>query len=206
MLKMAEPHLHNVWKTDSGPAVPNDAANFAKKVLDSISKHVRDLRKALKEDDDTVATHFPVFSEIFSEGKEPSRSGGGGGGGGGSPRPFHIQRVESKPLPADPEDPTMIRFETTFEIFLSKKQLKKTEKLEALVDPGWLVREESGPVRDDSLLVKDSIVAPEGFEQEEKGFRGWVTENPIRFTWQSTYFPDDWKVAPDPRVNEVEDS
>lgn len=204
LLKMAEPHLHNVWSTAASPSVPSDAAAMAKAVLDSVQTRVTALRKTLKEVDHSVATHFPAFSQFFTEGRSPSVTPPSPPPPQ-PPRPFHIAGVSVKRLDANINDPALIRAESSAMLQLTEKQLTKSDTLTVSVSPGWLVYEESGGIKDDSLLDQDSIDIPSGFYETDGGFVGELTADPKKFTWRTNFYPDDWQIAPDPVVRVVND-
>lgn len=201
LLRMSEPHLHNEWQTEAGNAVPEDAARFATATFKALQARVGALRSSLKEEGPQVAQRFPVFSQVFSEGKAPSvtpprppRH---------PPRPFKITGASDKHLDANLKDPTQIRVETTVELSLTEKQLKTVDHLEVFVTLGWRVLEESGAVLDATLLDDSSISVPAGFDlvdEEKHKYRGWLNADPKPFTWQTRFFPDDWRIVPDPQV------
>ena len=198
LLKMSEPHLHNIWKAEPSPSVPADSAALAQAVLNRVADRVVVLRRTLKEDDHTVSTHFPVFSQFFTEGRGPSIT---------RPpnppapkRPFHILGGSNKRLDANMKDHTSIRAESSVDLVLTDEQLAKGNRLKVAFSPGWKVFEESGGIRDDSLLDIESIEAPDGFEKVENRYVGDLTAVPAKFTWKTEFYPDDWQIAPDPVV------
>lgn len=204
-LKMAEPHLHNEWISTASPSVPRSAAEFAKKVLDKVHNGVTDLRRQLKTDDAKKHQHFPAFSKLFAAG----RSSTGRPVGPKPPkqhRSFSIQ-FQPKLLDAAFDDPTRIRMMCTVEVALLPKRAKTANEVEAVLDLGWKVLEERGPVRDPALSDPSSIVLPAGFTIGPDGkIRGRVTSTPVVFEWHSRFYPDDWQVVPDPEVDEVVDA
>jgi hypothetical protein len=204
LLRMSEPHLHNEWLTEAGNAVPKESADFAAATLSLVQKQVGALRSSLKEQEVQVARRFAVFSRVFSEGKAPSVT---------PPpkpprpsRPFRITGASNKHLDAKLTDPTLIRAQSTVNLSLTEKQLRKSKQLEVTVMLGWRVMEEHGPVHDTSLLDDSSIVVPPGFvpvEGSTRTFRGRLTADPQPFTWSTNFFPDDWQITPDPVVEAV---
>ena len=202
LLRMAEPHLHNEWQTEAGNAVPKGSAEFAKGVLSEIQHRVAALRNAIKERDVEVARRFPVFSRVFSEGRAPSVT---------KPtppkppkRPFRITGASNRHLAAHPADPTLIRAETTVHLSLTPAQARQNGGTLAVeVTLGWRVLEESGAVQDPALLDATSLRVPAGFSRkspDSNTFVGVLTDVVQEFTWATTYYPDDWRIAPDPQV------
>lgn len=205
LLRMSEPHLHNEWQTNAGNAVPKESADFAAATLNLVQKRVGELRSSLKEQEVQIARRFAVFSRVFSEGKAPSvtpqpkpRQ---------PPRPFKITGASNKHLDANVNDPTLIRAESTVNLSLTEKQLRKSPRIEVTVTLGWRVMEERGSVLDPTLLDDSSPVVPSGFVSVDgsvRTFRGWLNADPQSFTWSTNFFPDDWQVAPDPVVEAME--
>lgn len=205
LLRMSEPHLHNEWQTEVGNAVPKESAEFAAATLAAVQKRVGALRSSLKEQEVQVARRFAVFSRVFSEGKAPSVT---------PPpppprlsRPFRITGASNKHLAANPADPTLIRAQSTVNLSLTEKELRRSERLAVTVTLGWRVMEERGAVPDPTLLDPSSLVVPAGFvrtSEQPPTFRGWLTAEPQAFTWSSNFFPDDWRIAPDPVVVSID--
>lgn len=201
-LKMAEPHLHNEWISTRSPSVPGYAADFAKKVLDKVHKGVTDLRSQLKTEDVKKHQHFPAFSKLFSAGRSP-------GARPVDPKPhkqsrsFSIQ-FEPRLLDASLEDPTMIRMMCTVKVALLPRRAKVVSSVEAVIDLGWKVLEERGPVNDPALRDPSSVTVPNGFAIGTDGrIRGHITAEPAVFEWHSRFYADDWQVVPDPQVDEM---
>lgn len=205
LLRMSEPHLHNEWQTIEGNAVPQDSAKFAEETLSRIQKRVGPLRASLLEKEVNIPQRFASFSRVFSEGKSPSVS---------PPkpipkpyRPFQITGASHRHLEAKIDDPTQIRAESTVHLSLTEKQLGKAAHLEVLVTLGWKVMQEANLVSEASLLDLNSLGFPEGFTPvggTDRTFRGVLTADPKPFTWQTTFFPDDWCISPDPVVEAIE--
>ena len=196
-LKMAEPHLHNIWNTEVSNSVPGDAARLAKWTLNKVRDQVTVLRNALKGDAPKSEHQFSEFSELFAAG--PTRVPGSG-----RPREprghrdFSIQFLETEPM--ETADPDFIRIRCEATISLSPAAAKKREEIVSHVHLGWGVLEESGVKKESSLSgsVED---LPSGFiNGTAGGFVGPIKASPVRFTWTSSPFPDDWQVAPFPEV------
>ena len=205
LLRMSEPHLHNEWQTEAGNAVPKESAQFAAATLSSVQKRVGALRGSLKEQEVQVARRFAVFSRVFSEGKAPSVTSQPKPRP--TPRPFRITGASNKHLDANVKDSTLIRAESTVNLSLTETQLRKSDRVEVTVTLGWRVMEERGSVPDPTLLDDSSPVVPNGFVSVDGSpgtFRGSRTADPQPFTWSTNFFPDDWRVAPDPVVGAIE--
>jgi hypothetical protein len=198
-LKMAEPHLHNVWNTDRSPSVPEYAADLARDVLESCRKAVASLCGDLKVADPMITHHFPEFSELFSTGPrktktpiiDPLPKGN---------RDISIQYVETRLDPSVTE-PGTLRLMCTVRICLSRAGAKAAGIRPAAIRLGWGVLEERGPAWDATLLDADSTVLPPGFVLDDHMVAiGDLTAEPLEFRWRSGPFRDDWQVVPYPDV------
>ena len=205
LLRMSEPHLHNEWQTKESNAVPADSAKFAAAVLADIQKGVGALRATLKDEPAQVARRFSVFSKVFSEGKAPSVT---------KPptpkparRPYEIKGASKAAIDADPNNPTMVRATTSVEVTIAPHHVtsKGVNSMEVEIALGWLVSEESGMVSDPSLLDLGSVIPPPGFTPKAPNshiYVGTISTSPVKFTWGTVYFPDDWRIAANPVVTD----
>lgn len=226
LLRMSEPHLHNEWQTSASNSVPAESAEFAAAVLKAVQTEVGKLRSALREDDTPVARHFSAFSRIFSEGRSsitapppPPRKH----------RDTSIEFPDSVDREPEASDPTKVRFATSAEFALSEKFLKRwtakvgdeeakrsAPKLDVRITIGWSVREEVGESVDALLLDVASCRPPAGFtpDPDHPGeFTGTLKARrdsedklgalTVRFSWRSTYFPNDWRVRPHAEVSAI---
>jgi hypothetical protein len=200
-LKMSEPHLHNEWITRPSPSVPKEYADFASRTLNKVATCVSELKNKLRDDTASDRIRFDAFSNIWSEGSSVGRSGSDDDRPKRS-RDFSIQ-YEDQEIDVDVHDPTQLRMTCTVVISLLPRPAAATA-VAASVDLGWGVLEERGPVRDARLTDPTTELAPPGFRHEEGRYIGLVSSTPVRFSWTSGFFPDDWQVVPDPQVERVD--
>ena len=203
LLKMAEPHLHNVWRETSDGSTPKDAADLARQVLRKISERVKEVREKYSRPEESKNLQFDIFAEILG-GKDrtqgprppvPSKE----------PRDFSIENVRPELLGADPKDPTKVKIQASVRISLSKQALKRIKSARVQVCLTWKVLEDglSGTV-DPELF--GSLVGswPKGFVEIRPGVaEGELTHEKLDFKWNSTFFPDDWQILAHPQVETV---
>ncbi len=201
-LKMSEPHLHNEWIAKPSPSVPKEYADFASRTLTKIATQVSDLKNKLRDETETERIRFDEFSDLWSEGTAVGTIGGGEDKPPRS-RDFSIQFVDTD-IDADPNDPTMLRMTCTVSISLLPRAAAKGEPVEATVSLGWGVLEERGPVHEPALTDPTADSVAPGFTLNGGSYRGPVSSTPVQFTWTSDFFPDDWQVVPEPRVDRVQ--
>ncbi len=207
LLKMAEPHLHNEWRTKPDGSTPRDAAALAKDVLNRIDRRVREVREEYSKPQQPKDLHFDIFASILS-GKEQTVKKDPKPKPDPSPREFRIHDVSRASIDFDPKDATQVMLSATAKISLSQAALKNMGimKAKVRVELGWKVLEEgqAGTV-DSSLISATSGVWPKGFSEIKPGVAvGVLTALPVVFAWQSAYFPDDWQVLPFPKIELVE--
>jgi hypothetical protein len=204
LLKLAEPHLHNTWRTAANDmSTPVDSAELASKTLVKIHDEVLRVRKQFMKPEQQSDLHFDVFADVFSgsqivvspqkKKKKPV-----------APREFQIHGVSRALLDANIVDPTQIRIRAKAEISLSDAVPRKVESLLTKVSLQWRVMEEgsSGGVVDDDLADHFSVTWPAGFKEITPGVAiGELGRVPLFFEWDSDFFPDDWQVSPLPIVD-----
>jgi len=206
LLKLAEPHLHNEWRTRADMSTPEDAASISLKTLKKVHEEVLRVRKAHLKPEKPSDLHFDVFSEVFA-GQETAVT-------------KKIKRIDVQPRNyrihdlshtlQDPNivDPTKIRLRTEMNLSLSENVDSSIDEIDSVVNLGWRVLEEgdSGGVIDPTLMDLESVVAPPGSILIEPGvYRVKVGGKPVHFAWESVFFPDDWQILPAPQVKEFND-
>ena len=203
ILKMTEGHLHNAWKEKEQEVGDAEYAKFATAVLDGLAEQTKTLRDRIKTSDEAADVRIKAFEKIFTS-KGPSKGPSGGGGGNKPPgsRPFSIRYPVPPTRDFDPSDPTKLRFNRVVEISLRPDF--PLDELEATIDLGWKVFEDSGPARDNSLTDLEEIELPTGFVLADSVATGILTKAPVTFRWSSQYFSDDWQVVSDPDVNQAD--
>jgi hypothetical protein len=206
LLKMAEPHLHNVWRTRPDGATPKDAADLASAVITKIEKRVKDVRAENSKPQELKDLHFDVFADILS-GKDSVTKRQPKPIVEKPPRDFSIQGVTRAVLDCDPNDITHIRIESSALIKLSDSALRRTLKVRARVRLAWKVLEDGEAGTYDPRLSDDTLTAwPRGFVVTDPGTaEGIIRSTSAEFRWTSQYFPDDWQVLPYPEVTLIED-
>lgn len=206
LLKMAEPHLHNEWRTNADGATPSDAADLAKAVLQKIDRRVRELRDEYSKPQAVKDLHFDVFAEMLSGAdqvlRRPTTKIGIV-----EPRDFRIHEVSRALVGVNPNDVTEVGVSASAKISLSQEAVKRTKKAVVKVSLSWKVLEDGeGGVVDAALADHAGVKWPPGFKEIQPGTaEGIMTALPIRFEWSSQYFPDDWQVLPFPRVDLIQD-
>ncbi len=196
-LKLVEGHLHNSW-IDGGVVAKPELLDFAKKVVRGVGDKVKELRTRLADEDAESDGRVRAFDELLS--LVGSRPGIDPPPPPPPPRPWVIQEASGSSIIASEENPALVRAEGQVKIGL--KPDVSEDEMEVVINLGWGVVEDSrSPKRDDSLSDTESIDAPPSFTREEDGvLKGSLTKDPRWFRWKSTWFPNDWKVAPDPTV------
>ena len=203
LLKMAEPHLHNVWRETSDGSTPKDAADLARQVIKKISERVKEVREKYSRPEESKNLQFDIFAEILggkdrTQGPRPPAPPK-------EPRDFSIENVRPELMGADPKDPTKVKIQASARISLSKKALKSIKSARVQVCLTWKVLEDglSGTV-DPELF--GSLVGswPKGFVEIRPGVaEGDLTHEKLDFKWNSTFFPDDWQILAHPQVENV---
>lgn len=201
-LKMTEGHLHNAWKTDPDQVGSKIRADFARVVLEHIQKDYRTLRSRIAKSEEASDIRIRPFERLFSS-KGPSV-------GRIDPqkprserrRDITIQQVSQTVVDYDERDPTRLRFNSIANIAVRSDHANAS--LEVAVDLGWAVFEEAGAKRDGTLSDAALTIAPKGFSEVNGTWVGELTKIPLTFSWSSVYFPDDWRVVPDPEVTVME--
>jgi len=208
LLKMAEPHLHNEWRTQRDGSTDKDAAALAKDVLNRIDRAVKRVREEHSKPQEQRDLHFDVFASILA-GKEKARKQTKEGEVEPQvPREFKIHDVSRALVDADPKDPTQISISATARISLSSAALRihGISKARVLIQLSWKVLEEgSAGTTDARLLNHDHDVWPPGFVVDKPGTAiGVMSALPQSFSWRTAYFPDDWQALPFPRIELLE--
>lgn len=200
-LKMAEPHLHNEWRTKADGATAPKYAKFAKAVIDRVGRRVKEVRDEFSKPSVFKDLHFDVFAEMFAGPDSVSRRPAPINPP--SPRDFKIHDLSQSNLEANEHDPTKIRFSSTASISLSSKVLAALKKLgleqaTVRITLGWKVLEDGeGGTVDPSLADHPSCVWPSGFNEVAPGIAvGPMGKTFLPFRWSSSYFSDDWQVLP----------
>jgi len=203
LLKLAEPHLHNMWRTaPNDMSTPEDSAELANKTLSKIHEEVLRVRKLNMRPERQSDLHFDVFAEVFagsqvvvSPPKTETKKL--------EPRDFRIHGVSRALLDANVDDKTQIRIRAKTEISLSDAVPANIKTLPTKVSLQWRVMEEgsSGGVVDEHLADHFSVTWPAGFKEVSPGIAiGELGRTPVSFGWDSGFFPDDWQVSPLPIV------
>jgi hypothetical protein len=201
-LKMTEGHLHNSWKTSVESVGDRAAAQLARSVLDKINEQVRLLRKKIRPEAEAVDIPVRAFRKVFNQkGTSAGASTGGEDRREVVQRDFVIRDVSRTGHEFNPKRPTELKANGTARIGL--RQDHKLSEMEVTIDLGWAVYEESGPKRDNTLTDESSVSLPQGFVLEDGALKGKLTKELVELSWKSLYFPDDWRVAPDPRVSQA---
>lgn len=203
LLKMAEPHLHNVWRETSDGSTPKDAANLARQVIKKISERVKIVREKYSRPEESKNLQFDIFAEILggkdrAAGKRPRIKPI-------EPRDFSIENVKMDLKGVDPKDLTKVQVGASAKISLSQKALKNMKKAKVRVSLNWKVLEDSSS----GTVVPElfgSLVGswPAGFVEVQPGVaEGEMTETKLEFKWLSAFFPDDWQILAHPQVEIV---
>jgi len=203
LLKMAEPHLHNVWRETPDGSTPKDAANLARQVIKKISERVKAVREKYSRPEESKNLQFDIFAEILG-GKDrtvgpippPIPP---------PPRDFSIENVKPKLMGSDPKDPTKVQISASAEISLSNKALERMERAKVTVSLTWKVLGDvSGGTVDQELFGSLIGSWPDGFVEIQPGVaEGELTDAKRKFEWKSAYFPDDWQILAHPQVELV---
>ena len=203
LLKMAEPHLHNVWRETSDGSTPKDAANLARQVIKKISERVKEVREKYSRPDEAKNLQFDIFAEILggkdrTQGPRPPAEPK-------EPRDFSIENVKPELMGVDPKDPTRVQIQASARISLSKKALEKIKRANVKVSLTWKVLEDgSGGTVDPELFGSLIGLWPTGFVEIQPGVaEGVLTHEKLDFKWKSAFFPDDWQLMAHPQVEFV---
>ena len=203
LLKMAEPHLHNIWRETSDGSTPKDAANLARQVIKKISERVKEVREKYSRPDEAKNLQFDIFAEILggkdrTQGPRPPI-------GPIEPRDFSIENVKPELMGVDPKDPTRVQIQASARISLSKKALEKIKRANVKVSLTWKVLEDgSGGTVDPELFGSLIGLWPTGFVEIQPGVaEGVLTHEKLDFKWKSAFFPDDWQLMAHPQVEFV---
>ena len=209
LLKLTEPHLHNVWR-DKSQDVKKEAAQLAKDVLTEIRTEFRQIILQLTRSDANSSLVFQVFAEIFS-GKEkavrpvrPPRPPS-------VPRFYSIQEVSKSSVESHPTDPTKVRIRAVARVKLSSSGVERTQTLKLVhlptsVNLSWKVLEEGDDsgIQDENLKSDSSQKLPKSFSvKKDKTLIGTVGNDELEFEWTSNYFPDEWQVMPFMELEEI---
>lgn len=201
LLKMAEPHLHNEWRTEADGATAAQDAKFAKAVIERVNRRVKEVRDEYSKPSAFKDLHFDVFAEMFAGPDSVSRRPDLVDPP--SPRDFKIHDLSQSNLEVDGHDPTKIRFSSLANISLSAKAMHELnaaelDQVRVRVTLGWKVLEDGeGGTIDHSLADHLSCVWPSGFQEVAPGIaEGPMWDEVLAFRWRSAYFSDDWQVLP----------
>ena len=208
LLKMAEPHLHNEWRTQRDGSTPQDAANLAKDVIARINRVVREVQQEHMKPQDRKDLNFDQFSDILSGKEKAQKRKSEEKTQPVVPREFRIHNVSQALVDADPADPTKIRISAFAEVSLSPAALKDLGIMKARVrvQLAWKVLEEGlTGTEDPALFNEEGVKWPTGFREISAGkAEGIMTALPLVFNWRSSFFPDDWQLLPFPKIEMVE--
>lgn len=203
-LKRVEGHLHNSWIDDRADA-KEEIKKFANALIQSIGSEVKALRDRMVETDGTAGGRVKAFDDILKLGRSRPSPGPGAEPGPTRARPWSIQEASNSERVASDDDPTKIKVKGQVKIAL--KPDYDGDEMEVKIDLGWGVVENGPrPTRDPLLSDASTIFAPKSFEKDEDGMLiGTLTKEYQSFNWESDWFPNDWRVAPDPKVEEIVD-